>query len=260
MDPQVKNLIDTALNKAVRVPGPVKLYHGKTDRTGLFAKKVGAFGKAVQHGFNAMPALWAEELRTPLNQPIYVRLLPGGLEWLIRNTNPKDRPGLVAGASAIYQLPLLQRWSLMARTELWDEDHAKIARCCNLLINQIVTIAESKDMSPAPSPPPPPQVEVVEEDLSREDSDFKRRLAQELVVAWKHSPNAEAKQAVAAAMSNAGLTPIGTAGDRVIMDGTIHLCREPVFPGDPVEVVEPGWSVNDGFGEFLLEKAIVKID
>lgn len=241
MDTELDNLIDSALNTAVRTDGPVKLFHGKYDTNGLFDKN--ATGrKAANHGFGTAPPLWSEEARSSLNHTLFVRLQPGGLERLLSNTPSEDRVELINSASDLYQRDLLERWSDLATANGWEEDAPLIAECCARLIRNIYRSV--------------PHGAVVETPAS---ADFKRRMAHELVIAWKFAPTPEAKQSIANALRNSGIKQIGEPEERVTMDGGLHRCEGPAFPGDPVEIVESGWVVHDGVGEYLLEKAIVKM-
>jgi hypothetical protein len=60
------------------------------------------------------------------------------------------------------------------------------------------------------------------------------------------------------AMRNLGLQMIGTPGEAVIFDGAYHECPDPVFPGDQVKILRPGWFLRDPSGELLLTKALVE--
>ncbi|MDF1752912.1 MAG: hypothetical protein P1U89_09080 [Verrucomicrobiales bacterium] len=250
MDPEIENLVDVALRKAVQASGPVKLYHGKHDEDGLFAGKRGREGKAASYGFGTDPALWSEEPRSSMNHTLFVRLEGGGLERLIHQTDSPDRKQLIESASELYRRELLERWSDLAAAHHWEQDFPEIANCCSSLIDRIQKLVPG---SPAP--------ETKEEPTSGggDQADFKRRMAHELVIAWKYAPTIEAKQSIANALKNSGIQQIGEPGEGLTMDGGLHRCEGPAFPGDTVEVVEPGWLVHDGVGEFLLEKAIVKL-
>ncbi|MDF1816122.1 MAG: hypothetical protein P1V20_28230 [Verrucomicrobiales bacterium] len=247
VDSQIEKLIDAALNKAVRASGPVKLYHGKYDEEGLFAKRNGVDRKAAIHGFGTEPPLWSEEPRSSTNHVLLVRLEPGGLERLVEQTNSAARKKLIESASELYRRELLERWSDLAAFHKWESDFPDIAEVAEGLIDGL------QKLVPASSQPP------AEKRLNGDEADFKRRMAHELVIAWKYAPTAEAKQSIANALKNSGIQQIGKPGEQLSMDGGLHRCEGPAFPGDPVEVAESGWLVHDGVGEFLLEKAIVKL-
>ena len=247
LDPKVEALIDSALNKAVRASGPVKLYHGKYDQSGLFANKKGDDQRAAKYGFGSDPPLWTEESRSSMNQTLFIRLDPGGLEWLIEKTKPSKRHKLIDEVSELYRRELLERWSDMAAAKNWEDDFPRIAKSCETLIDRIQKIVPGSNSTQPGS------------NTNSENADFKRRVAHELVIAWKHAPNSEAKQSIANALKNSGIQQIGLPKEQLPMDGGLHRCDEPAFPGDKVEVVESGWLVHDGVGEYLLEKAIVKL-
>ena len=258
-DSAVEALVDTALNVAVRVNGPVKLYHGRNDRDGLFDKRTGDSGRAAKFGFGSEPRLWSEEPRAAVNQALFVRLLRGGLERLIESTGSEARRGLIDAASVLYRQQLLERWADLAAANGWSDDFPKIAECCSEMIDRLQGLIPEGAARSKPDASSNVGAPKVEAKLSEEDADFKRRMAHELVIAWKYSPNPEAKQSIANALRNAGIQQIGEPQERLTLDGGLHRCDGPAFPGDEVEVVESGWLVHDGTGEYLLEKAIVKL-
>ena len=241
-------LIKSALNKAIRSEGPIKLYHGKHDKSGLFNKNRAVEKKAALHGFGTTPCLWSEEHRSALNQPLLVRLQSGGLERLIEITPSEERRNLVEAASELYRRQLLERWSDLAAAKGWRSDFSAIAECCATLISTIQRLL-----------PEEAQLAVLTEPKNNDGADFKRRMAHELVIAWKHADNTDAKNSIATALKNSGIEQIGEVGDVLPMDGGLHKCDAPAFPGDKVEIIESGWLVHDGVGEYLLEKAIVKL-
>lgn len=253
LDPDLEKLVNTALNKAVQARGPIKLYHGKYDKEGLFDKKRVLEKKAAIHGFGSKPALWREEDRSSLNQTLFVRLLPGGLERLIEVSQPNQRVELIESASELYRRELLERWSDIAAARGWKNDFPKIATCCESLISKLQKLVPEASQKTAETKP------VNSQPLDADGADFKRRMAHELVIAWKHSANEDAKNSIATALKNSGVEQIGQKGETTPMDGGLHRCDGPAFPGDKVEVVESGWLVHDGVGEYLLEKAIVKL-
>jgi len=249
LDPEIEELIVLALNKAVLASGPIKLYHGKNNQDGLFPEKKGRFLKAANYGFGTTPCLWKEERRSSMNLTLQVRLAPGGLERLIDSTPADARATLVKSSSELYRRELLKRWVDLAVAKRWESDFPSITECCSSLI------AEIQNLLPASLPKTAPLLV----NGTRESADFKRRMAHELVIAWKFAPNPEARQSIANALRNSGIQQIGSPSEKMVMDGGLHRCDGPAFPGDKVEVVECGWLVHDGVGEFLLEKAIVKL-
>ena len=258
LPPDAEKLIDRALRRAVKADGPVKLYSGKYDQDGLFARRTGLCKKAAHFGFGSKPPLWSEEPRSAMNRTLMVRLLPGGLERLVKNTPSRSRPKLVRTASVLYQQTLLERWADLAAAHGWKSDFEMIADCCSDLMSKFKKLVPNREAEKKES------AAVTESQsepgkLGGEDADFKRRMAHELVIAWKYAPTPEAKQGIANALRNAGVSQIGSPGDDVAMDGGLHRCEGPAFPGDRVEVMEPGWLVHDGVGEYLLEKALVRL-
>lgn len=242
VDAKIQALMDGALRKAVASNGPVKLYHGKTGE-GLFDRnrlttQVGEAGVVRKY--------WVAERGMTLS----VRLVAGGLDRLIEITPARERPALIESASDLYRRELLERWSDMAVARKWEQDFPVIARCCFRLIDGV----HKHLPGVGPEKPAP-----VEPKMTSREADFKRRIAHELVIAWKHAPTTEAKQSLAAALRNSGIQQIGIPRETLPMDGGLHRCDGPAFPGDPVEVVECGWLVHDGVGEYLLEKATVKL-
>ncbi len=257
-DPETEALIDSALRRAVRADGPVRLYRGKHSEEGLFSGRTGPDGAAARHGLETSPALWAEEPRAHSNALLFVRLLPGGLTRLVEITKPEQRGDLIDGASPLYRQRLLETWADLAAARSWRDDFPRIAESCAEMIRSLHRILpEGSELSL------PGAQEGQERTLPtanrHENADFKRRMAHELVVAWKYAPTPEAKQSIANALKNSGVKQIGEPRERLILDGGLHRCDEPAFPGDEVEVVESGWLVHDGIGEYLLEKAIVKL-
>ena len=254
--PEIEKLIDSALNLAVRTDGPMKLFCGKSGKDGLFPGRTGIAKQAADFGFGSSPPLWSEEHRIFLNSPLFVRLLPGGLERLIEKTKPGSRAKLIRSASPIYRQTLLERWADIAAARGWKNDFPKIADCCSEMIDRLHGLIPegSKVVGKKTNGSTQPGAK-----LSNEDADFKRRMAHELVVAWKYAPTSEAKQSIANALKNSGVEQIGKPSERLKLDGGLHRCEDPAFPGDEVEVVESGWLVHDGIGEYLLEKAIVKL-
>ena len=250
--PEIDSLVDSALKKAVQFDGPVKLYHGKYDEDGLFAQKTGIAQKAARFGFGTEPPLWVEEPRSSMNHVLLVRIVHGGLDRLIENTSSRSRPPLVRSASALYRQDLLERWADLATARGWKDDFPKIADCCSHLIDNLKKLVQ-EDSGSSPEP------KFSDKPRNGEEADFKRRMAHELVIAWKHAPTPEAKQSIANALQNAGVQQIGSPDETLPMDGGLHRCEGPAFPGDQVEVVESGWLIHDGVGEYLLEKAVVRL-
>ncbi len=60
------------------------------------------------------------------------------------------------------------------------------------------------------------------------------------------------------ALKAAGATPIDHASGKEGFVSRLHASDQPLFPGDPVKVTEPGWMAHDAKGEYLLRKAKVE--
>ncbi len=253
LDPDIEVLIIHALNKAVLASGPVKLYHGKNDQDGLFAEKKGRYLKAANYGFGVTPCLWTEERRSSMNLTLQVRLASGGLERLIESTNADSRASLIKSSSELYRRALLERWVALSIAKNWESDFPKISEYCSH------QIAEIQNLIPASFFKTKQPEGNDNQEANRGIADFKRRMAHELVIAWKFAPNPEARTSIANALRNSGIKQIGAPKEKLVMDGGLHRCEGSAFPGDRVEIVECGWLVHDGVGEFLLEKAIVKL-
>jgi hypothetical protein len=174
-----------------------------------------------------------EEPRTS-NQPKFVRLTAAGAEELLQRTEPERRAEVVLTASPLYQKLLYQRWGALIERLGWERDR-ELRRDCGVRLTA--------------------EFETPEGDGA--DAGFLRGLAHELTLSWKREKNPEAREGIARAMRGAGLRQLGTAGEQVTFAGSYHICTDPIFPGDPAFVLEPGWMIHDGTGEYLLEKALV---
>jgi hypothetical protein len=179
---------------------------------------------------------WLEDEPRAANQPRQVRLTAAGAEELLARTPREERCALVWSASLLYQRLLLQRWRSLLQTSGWTEDQPEWERCAQRLAEDFLSPEPKEDGALA---------------------DFRRSLAHELAISWKHAQSPEAREGIARAMLGAGLRPIGVAGEQVTFAGRLHVATEPMFPGDPAFIVEPGWMIHDGNGEYLLEKALV---
>jgi hypothetical protein len=88
------------------------------------------------------------------------------------------------------------------------------------------------------------------------EGQFRQSAAQQLVFAWQET--SADREPLERALFNLGAEPLGQVGRRAEFSGRIHASSEPVFPGDPVEIVLPGWLLRDELGGYLLAHAQVK--
>jgi hypothetical protein len=88
-------------------------------------------------------------------------------------------------------------------------------------------------------------------------------VTQLLASTWKRSPHEMAKRTLQSILHNLGVQRIGAAGQRVPFQPQHQELDEPssadLEPGAPVEVVEPGWILQNCPGDYLLAKAKVTI-
>jgi len=228
-----RSLVYDALVRAVQSDGPVRLIMpaGNSRASGLPASgSLRATREAIRE---AVPRWLQEEPRTA-NQPRLVRLTAEGAEELLQRTAPEHRLSLVLSASPLYQKLLFTRWAALVQRLGWSGDRSAWEHCGERLTAEFS---------------PPDQTGVV--------ADFRRSLAHELTISWKHAQNPEVREGIARAMRGVGLRSIGLAGEQVTFTGRYHVSTTPMFPGDAGFIVEPGWVIHDGSGEYLLEKALV---
>lgn len=227
-----QSLVFQALLRAARCDGPARLIESavRPNGFGLFPASGAseAIAAAVPH--------WLREEPRLANQPRQVRLTEAGAEVLLERTPPGERCALVWSASALYQRMLLNRWRSLQGRHGSGEELAEWQRCAERL---------SEDFR------------VPGQEENGRHTELQRHLAQELVLSWKHARNLEVREGIARAMRGAGLRPIGVPGEQVVFVGRLHGSAEPLFPGDAAVVIEPGWMIQDGSGDYLLEKALV---
>lgn len=90
------------------------------------------------------------------------------------------------------------------------------------------------------------------------ERDFHREIAQELVFAWEDTQDATARRALEQVMHNVGIRPLGTIGEEVPFDGTLHTSSEGLWPDDPARVEQSGWELQRGTRSRVLAKASVR--
>jgi hypothetical protein len=95
-----------------------------------------------------------------------------------------------------------------------------------------------------------------------EERSFRREIAQQLVETWRAAWNdnkPEGRDYLESAMWNIeGLRMIGVKDTTVAFSGRNHECSTPVFSGDAVKIVRPGWLVEEGEHEHVVIKALVE--
>ena len=88
--------------------------------------------------------------------------------------------------------------------------------------------------------------------------DFQRDLSEELVYAWQDSSSDEVHMQLERVLVNVGLEKVGSAGQRVGFDGTLHVANDAVLPDEEVEIILPGWRLTSARGKYLIARARVK--
>lgn len=107
---------------------------------------------------------------------------------------------------------------------------------------------------PAQAPP----ARRTREEFDGGESNFRATMCGQLVAEWKAAEGKETKETLRRLLANFGAERWGTPGEVVPFKGRRHECEGRVVPGDPVRVVEDGWVLRQGSGEYLLAKALVK--
>lgn len=176
-----------------------------------------------------------DELPRQPGQARFLLLSASGLQALLRSTPAAQRAALARQVSPLYRDALLRAWKAIAS----GAEAAAFQQAC----------AEHYGELLAPDPRPGGSGDV---------HALKRAMAKELVLSWERVSDGEARRALARAMRSLGLQEIGRSGDQVPFTGRLHSSSESLFQGDPVEIIEPGWTVADQLGEFLLRKAQVR--
>ncbi len=101
------------------------------------------------------------------------------------------------------------------------------------------------------------------EPTTDQEKDFRRDSADQFAASWRvawDGKKAEALEYLETAMWNIrGLELRGEAGARVAFDGRYHQSEAPVFTGDAVKIVRPGWVLSDGGDrDYVALKAVVE--
>jgi hypothetical protein len=226
-----RSLVFDALLRAARIDGPARLIARAAG-----GAVPGLFPVSRLHLIPQAVPQWLHEEPRGANQTRWVRLTGAGIEVLLEETAPEERCALVWSVSVLYQRVFLRRWLFLLQTRGWSADRPEWERCADALSGDFRFPGPGEDQAPA---------------------DFHHQMARELTLSWKHAANAEVREGIARAMRGVGLHPIGVAGERVVFAGSLHTSGEPMFPGDAAVVIEPGWRMHDGSGDYLLEKARV---
>jgi hypothetical protein len=98
---------------------------------------------------------------------------------------------------------------------------------------------------------------------TEEEKNFRRDSADQFAAAWRAAwdgKKTEALEYLESAMWNiSGLELRGGAGARVGFDGRYHESGTPVFTGDAVKIVRPGWVLDEGADrDYVALKAVVE--
>ncbi|MEM0969847.1 MAG: hypothetical protein AAF191_19840 [Verrucomicrobiota bacterium] len=214
--------------------GPCRLFESRaTGEEGLLKDGKGRNGKLLATLLNG---LVEEAQRGSANQARRVSLLDGGARYLMQfAATPGKRSQLVQEASAAHRETLFRSWKACGSTEDQEVMGATIKELYgDFLPEQEGESGKDPDLVPA-----------------------RRALAQELVYSWSRVEHREAKREFARAMISLGLKELGEEGEEVTFSGRQHLTEDALFPGDAGVIVEPGWTMEDEHGEFLLQKARV---
>jgi hypothetical protein len=289
-------LVLDALREAVRQERAIPMVGvGKgRDAKGLFPKRTKPFGEAIKlcldkdHGF--LDVIREERKGKTVRQ--FVTINGRGLDALVTNL-PSDEYGkLFAEAAPIFRGRLLAQCLRAVRERLGqfeeqrarllearqkmaaatvefmcahlaqlDEDKSHVDReragaleARNRLAQERAAYeaAEARENQGQPTRTPPLAI-------SEGELDFQRDVSEQLVYTWQDAVSTETQDALARVLFNVGVERIGEAGERVEFDGRWHHTDEELQPGDPAEVVRPGWRLVNQRGSYLIARARVKV-
>jgi hypothetical protein len=205
----------------------------------------------------------------------FVTVTPAGVDYLATRLAPKEaetllraRLGQLDGQIRELELQLsqavaAQQQGLVAIESLCAAYAQRLAGTAERLAGELRALRSQADTLRGrirrPEPPRDRQDDGLEKPERAELPDIaesRRRLARETVVAWENISDPTAREWVEAALENAGVKPIGTAGEVTEFDGSLHQCIDPgVFSGKLVRIDQPGWLLPEARGEYLLSKA-----
>jgi len=237
------------LEQVSRTDGPARLFAprsaprrggaGMGKGTGLFRRRTSVPSVFLEQLLGGL----LDELPRSRNHPREVVLSDHGIHLLMRQASPAERATRVRLASPLYRDRLLRAWKRLAA----PGEAAIFRACLEECFGEVLT----------PEPGPGAAAEPVR--LSDAES-LKRAMAKELVLSWERAELPEVRHGLARAMVALGLREQGRVGDRVLFSGKLHAAAgdASLFKGDPVEILEPGWTVTDSAGDLLLRKALVQ--
>jgi hypothetical protein len=250
-------LVLQALEKALLQDGEIRLVKSRTEN-GLFADRRGMRAAAIEQclsGDSPLLGVVRTEKRGR-NTVEFVTLNPDGLNFLVSKVGP-------AKAKELLKTSLQRVTSRLKGVQ----DHMAGVHAARDLVQHLVASLETQIRVHALA-----MEEGVREFESRlarlpsdgspldgpaTEADFGRRALQQMVFAWQEADSTEARAPIERALLNSEAVRIGKPGEQLQFVGRLHECHEPVFPGDPVEIVQPGWLMLDSKGEYLLAKAKV---
>ncbi len=194
--------------------------------------------------------------RPAFNAPRLVKLNAAGIQALVQLSHSQERADILEKCAAPYRKSFLLAWLKLSNEahDYWSNDQQELSAHASL---DELNIADSSGTNTLPTASSEESPEPVPAGPST-DAAYKRELTHELVISWKYAENAEAKDGIARALLNTGATQLGEANQETEFVGRYHQCAQPLFPGDRVRILQPGWMIHDGVGEYLLEKAIVE--
>lgn len=227
--------IQSVLLQVAQADGPLRLFQprGGAKGSGLLRSIRGPAARLVAK--LTLDCL-VEVPRTP-GLPRLLRLSAQGVRTLVQCTPPAKRTALARLVSPLYRDRVLRAWKELAQPAELVDFHA----CCAEFYGDLLGAPPASATASSP-----------------EAAAFKRALAKELVLSWERTQEPEARRGITRAMLSLGLREIGRPGERTPFTGRLHVSEDTLFQGDPVEIIDPGWTVTDQLGEFLLRKAHVK--
>lgn len=216
------------LDTVCRADGPVRLFPSRSGsgEPGLLSAR----SRGARALLNELLGTLLVEVPRASNQPRRVVPTPAGIRFLVRHHAPVDRARGVREASPLYRERLLRAWKAIASPAELELLRATVSELYGDLLQSRTDDARA----------------------------FERARAKELVLSWSRAEDAAVRRGLARAMESLGLRAIGAVGDHVTFSGRLHRSAESLFPGDPVEIVLPGWVAPAPSGDSILQKAHVK--
>ncbi len=254
---QELDLIQKALNKAVHADQPLRLV-SRTDTSALFQVDSGLSRSVISQLLAGKSPLLKRVSKPLPGTHRKVEITRNGIAALVWLTHSDERADLVETAAKRYRKLILLAWVKQSNEahDYWCSDQQELSQHCSL---EELSIADSQNINNVSAASPEKPVEASPQSpQGSAEAAFKRELTHELVISWKYAENTEAKKGIARALLNTGVTQIGEPGTKTDFVGRYHRSEEALFPGDPVRILEPGWLIHDGVGEYLLEKALVE--